>query len=100
MSFSHISRIVAMSDVTVKRTKAAEVEERVRSGLCLLCDREASRRGLCMTHYMAFMRRKDRQDGTDAKAAFETACIREGLVLPVGQMREIKSDDPFAKVEP
>ena len=87
-----------MSDVTVKRSKAAEVEDRVRQGLCLLCDRQATRRGLCVNHYQTFLRRMAARGGKDEQLQFEAACIREGLVLPVGQMREIKSDDPFSKV--
>jgi len=81
------------SDLGVKRTLVGHVTERVRSGKCLLCEDAATRRGLCMNHYQTFLRRfAERQD----KAEFETACIREGKILAVGKMREIKTDDPFA----
>lgn len=83
---------------TFKRTIASQVTDRVRSGKCLLCDESAVRRGLCMNHYQTFLRRmyaKGREDGV----AFQEACIREGKILAVGKMRELKSDDPFANVQ-
>lgn len=94
MLFAQMSRFLAMSaDVTVKRTLAKSVDERVRSGICLVCDAKAERRGLCMNHYQFFLRRH-KAKGKDA-AEFEAACIREGRILPVGRMREIKQDNPF-----
>jgi hypothetical protein len=79
-----------------KRSIVKAVEERVRSGQCLVCDAKAERRGLCMNHYQTFLRRQ-REQGHDA-ADFEVACIREGKILASGQMREIKADDPFSNV--
>lgn len=97
MSFAQLSRYLAMGEgMKAKRTIAKEVHERVRSGLCLLCDAKADRRGLCMNHYMTFLRRQ-REHG-DKAADFEAACIREGKILASGQMREIKQDDPFSNV--
>ena len=98
MSFQHLSRIIAMSDVTVKRSKAAEVEDRVRQGVCLLCERQATRRGLCMNHYQTFLRRMSDKGAREDQLQFEASCIREGLVLPAGEMRKLKSDDPFSRV--
>lgn len=97
MSFAQLSRFLAMSnEVTVKRTLAKVVEDRVRACKCLVCEAEAVRRGLCMNHYQFFLRRQKAR-GKDA-AEFEAACIREGKILASGRMREIKADDPFANV--
>jgi hypothetical protein len=79
---------------TFKRSLANKVTERVRSGKCLLCDKPAVRRGLCMNHYMIFRRRRNLKGGTDG-AVFEESCIREGKILAVNEMRKLKSDDPF-----
>jgi hypothetical protein len=83
------------NDFAVKRNLANQVAERVRSGKCLVCDEKAARRGLCMNHYQLFLRRREARGSNDA-VQFEAAAIREGKVLPVGRMRELKSVDPFA----
>lgn len=85
------------SDIVVKRTLAGQVTDRVRSGKCLLCDDPAVRRGLCMNHYQLFLRRRDARGNSDG-VQFEAACIREGKILAVGKMRELKSNDPFADI--
>ena len=82
---------------TFKRSIANHVTERVRSGKCLLCDDEATRRGLCMNHYQTFLRRQKERGGKDG-ADFESACIREGKVLAQGAMRALKANDPFADI--
>lgn len=99
MSFAQLSRFLAMSgDVTVKRTLTKQVEDQVRSGVCLVCQAKAARRGLCMNHYQLFLRRFKARDKRSA-AEFEAACIREGKILPSGRMRELKTNDPFANVQ-
>lgn len=80
---------------TFKRSIASQVTERVRSGKCLLCEDQAVRRGLCMNHYQTFLRRRESR-GREDGALFEEACIREGKILALGKMRELKTDDPFA----
>ena len=82
---------------TFKRSIANQVTERVRSGKCLLCDDQAVRRGLCMNHYQTFLRRRDRRGEKDG-SVFEEACIREGKILALGKMRELKTNDPFADI--
>lgn len=81
--------------VTAKRTVAAQVNERVLSGLCLHCDQGASTRGLCHRHYQLFLRLMKEQGTKAAQAEFEADAIREGKVLAVGQCREIKRENPF-----
>lgn len=94
MSHSQVSRWISMS-TTFKRSIAAQVIERVRSGKCLLCDADAARHGLCFNHYQTFLRRRTSRAEGDL---FEEACIREGKVLALGKMREIKATDPFADI--
>jgi hypothetical protein len=99
MSLSQLSRLMAMSDAAkVKRTLAAQVEQRVKSGLCLVCESQAVRRGLCMNHYQMFLRRMRDRDGKSEQLNFEASCIYDGKILPVHEMRKIKQDDPFANV--
>lgn len=80
---------------TFKRSIANQVTERVRSCKCLLCDDPATRRGLCMNHYQTFLRRRAVRGEKDG-ALFEETCIREGKILGLGKMRELKANDPFA----
>lgn len=98
MHSRQLSRIIAMSEATARKGKASEVEKRVKSGRCLLCNTAAQRRGLCMSHYQTFLRRLSDKGDKVAQAEFEAACIREGLVLAAGDVRKIKTDDPFSRL--
>ena len=80
---------------TVKRSIAASVEQRVKAGKCLVCESDATKRGVCDRHYMAF-RRMLQSKPTEEQADFEAAAIREGKILPVQEVRRITSDNPFA----
>ena len=80
---------------TFKRSIATQVTDRVRSGKCLVCEAVAARRGLCMNHYQTFLRRRDARGKADGPV-FEESCIREGKILALGKMRELKTNDPFA----
>lgn len=82
---------------TAKRSKAAQVEERVKAGKCLVCEMAATRRGLCFRHYQMYLRyvaSKPRGDQADV----ELRCIQEGRILAVNQVREIKRENPFAEL--
>lgn len=93
---AEISRLLAMSDTcTVRKGLAKQVEERAREGRCLLCDEKADRRGICFRHYHLF-RRRLMSKPKNQQAAFETAAIKEGKILPVNRMRALKFNDPFA----
>lgn len=93
---AQLARLIAMSgSVAAKRSIAGQVEDRVKAGKCLVCEESATRRGLCMNHYQTFLRRQREKGSPEEQAAFEEACIREGKILPVHQMRVIKRDDPF-----
>lgn len=94
-----IARFVAMSNVTAKASVREKVRERVLASKCLIdgCEDSPTTRGLCQKHYIAFLREQaSRQEGEQAN--FESAAIKEGLILAVGEVREIKSPSPFANV--
>ena len=94
---AELSGLIAMiADVKAKQTIAKQVEQRVREGLCLLCDSEAKRRGLCFAHYQMYRRRLFERPRKD-RASFEVNAIREGKILAAHQMRELKTADPFAE---
>jgi hypothetical protein len=48
-----------------------------------------------MNHYQTFLRRRAVRGEKDG-ALFEETCIREGKILGLGKMRELKANDPFA----
>lgn len=99
MELGQISRWIAMADaIKVKPAKAAEVQERVKSETCLCCESPAELRGVCDTHYRLFLRRMREQGNKEAQAEFEAKAIRNGLILPSGQMRTIKRTDPFSEL--
>lgn len=80
--------------VTAKRSLAERVRERVKQGLCLLCESPLARRGLCTRHYQVFQR-KLRSIPRSTRATFEIRMIREGKILAVNQVREIMAENPF-----
>tara|TARA_Y100000310_G_scaffold335873_1_gene418980 strand:- start:1450 stop:1710 length:261 start_codon:yes stop_codon:yes gene_type:complete len=80
--------------VTPKRTVLAQVTKRVQDCLCLVCDSESERRGLCFRHYQMYRRRLDEKPKGE-RADFEVTQIREGRVLPPHAMGRIKRENPF-----
>lgn len=96
MTTCETSRLVSMSvQATAKRSKVAEIEERVKSGKCLVCETEATRRGVCFRHYQMFLRWLASKP-KEQRAETEVRCIQEGRILAVNQVREIKAVNPFA----
>lgn len=93
---SQLSRYLSMADTKVKRTKEKETIEKVEGGKCLMCGKcENGRRGLCTAHYFQFVRFKASLPKSE-RVAFEEEQIREGRILAVGQLREIRSPNVFA----
>ncbi len=84
-----------MAEAALKRSLEKPVAERVKSEKCLHCDRQASRRGLCGAHYMQFRRTQSDMPKSE-RGDFELEAIREGRILAVGKIREIKKPNPFA----
>lgn len=84
-----------MANVRAKRSVEQLTTEKVKAGVCLICGKTQNhKRGLCNAHYLAFVRKLSSQP-TDHRAAFEEHQIREGRILPVGQLREIRNPNPF-----
>lgn len=80
--------------VTAKRSLAERVRDRVRKGVCLVCESPSARRGLCTRHYQV-LQRKLRSLPRRSRASHEIHLIKEGKVLAVNQVREILADNPF-----
>lgn len=95
ISGTEISRLISMAgDITAKRSMTERVRDRVRRKVCLVCESEAWRRGLCSRHYQKFqrlMRNKPRRE----RPQFEIVQIKEGRLLASNQVREICADNPF-----
>jgi hypothetical protein len=90
-----LSRFVAMSAATVRRSVAKEVAKRVKEGTCLVCECKANgSRGLCSGHYIKFYRELQSRPA-DRRAEFEAEQIRAGRVLAAGQLRQINNPSPF-----
>lgn len=94
---NQLSRWIAMSGATVKRALKSQVISDVENGLCLICKQNrghAGRRGLCNKHYLKFIRKLESMP-KEERLAFEDRQIRNGRILAVGQIREIRDPNPF-----
>jgi hypothetical protein len=97
---AQMSRFLSMSSITAKPSVREKVRSRVIAGECLIdgCAKCGERRrGLCDSHYTAFLRELNSRPRAE-RADFEAQAIREGLILAVGETKEIKSPSPFANV--
>jgi hypothetical protein len=93
-----VLRSMLMAQVTAKRGVKAKVEERTKTGKCLLCERAPKQRGLCVAHVQQFYGRLKQQPSKKAQMEFEVECIREGFILPRGRQRQLTATDPFSKL--
>lgn len=89
--------MVMAIDVEPKRTVRKQVEERAASGLCLHCDREAERLGLCGTHYHQY-RMSLLQKPASEREVWKARQIRDGKVLKTRQGQRLYPN-PFASDE-
>jgi NAD(P)H-hydrate repair Nnr-like enzyme with NAD(P)H-hydrate epimerase domain len=91
-----VSRWLAMATVRPKRSIAKEVSEKVASRKCLICGKPANgSRGLCVAHYLRFMRKLNSFPNSK-RAAFEQEQIIAGRILASGSIRDMKTPDPFS----
>lgn len=76
-------------DVKPRGKVAARAKERDAAGLCLLCERQASRRGLCTCCYGRWYMRLQRSAEAE-RANLERAAILAGELMPdrQGQRRK------------
>ncbi len=98
MNATQISRWIAMAEATIKRSISKSVVERAKSGNCLHCDKAASRRGLCVTHYFEF-RRTLLSLPMAERADWEVQQIRDGRILIVGHVARLKSSNVFREAQ-
>ncbi len=96
MRNTEISRWVQMMGASIKRSISKSVLDRAASGLCLHCDEEAKKRGLCSRHYEQY-RRAMQSCSAKERPDWEVEQIREGRVLNVHQIMEIRSKNIFTK---
>lgn len=96
---AELSRLMGMMDMAKAQRKiSGKVRERIQSRLCLTCDKEAVKRGVCLTCYSRFYARFVRMGSASKSMAYEEKCIQAGLILAVGQAHKLKATHPFAKV--
>lgn len=57
------------------------IEERDDQGVCLLCDKEAWKRGLCTTHYGRWRTARAEIPARE-RLSFDAGQIRDGKLLP------------------
>lgn len=94
MNAQQISRWMEMAAVKVSKSLTDKNRERVKEHKCLLCERGPTRRGLCDPHYQKFARAKNELP-RDERAEWDLKMVQRGVVLGVGQVREILNDNPF-----
>lgn len=71
------------------------VIERDESGLCLLCDEPARKRGLCTCHYGRWRTARSEVSGRECeRLAFDAKQIRDGKLLPdrQGQKKSVVNE--------
>lgn len=88
--------------VSAKRTRKTQSEVRARAAarLCLkrdatgefCCDRPATHRGRCHTHYQQYRMLKMRLGSAQKQAKFEAEAVAAGEILGRGELSEIKAD--------
>jgi ribosomal protein L34E len=84
-------------DTMPKRTVAKEIQKKSQEHKCLVCGEVAFVRGVCKRHYEVFKYEKRKRPGKQAKAEFESDCIREGLILSPWQVCELTRENPFSR---
>ena len=77
--------------IRAKRTILAMVILRAKAGKCLLCDKQSYNRGVCVSHYLRFQRKKAKLSLRDRRE-FEDDEVRNGRILGRGQVCELRSD--------
>jgi hypothetical protein len=84
-----------MANVRAKRSLEQAITDKVKSGCCLICGKNQNdKRGLCNADYLLFVRTLSALPKNE-RFVFEEHQIKEGRILPVGQLREIRKPNPF-----
>jgi hypothetical protein len=80
---------VFVMDVRPKPGLKRIVDEKDEKGICLLCEHEAFKRGLCQLHYGRYRTARLEQPARE-RLAFDAELIKEGQLLPsrAGQPRD------------
>lgn len=92
-----LARLLAMADITAKRSVKKDVNAKVLAGECLQCGKKQNnRRGLCNACYLQF-RRAQADLAKAERGDFEHRNIVEGQILASGEILEIRKPNPFKK---
>lgn len=96
-----MARRLLMAELKAKRGRQKDIEAKVKQGLCLIegCENEHWQRGVCSRHYAQFYNALRGLD-VEARLAKEQEFIREGLILPPQEIRNLSADpnNPFRNV--
>ncbi len=84
-------------EVNIPRKVRLRVAERIRLGLCLVCDSKAVKRQLCQCHYDQYINAVKCLPSKKAKLHFERRAREAGDVLGAYELREYKGTNRFAK---
>lgn len=96
-----LSRRILMAALSRKKRKIeAPKEAKLRNGLCMHegCQRPMDSRGCCSHHINLFWSRMRSLRTEAERRIFEQKCIKEGLILDVGEVRKYRRNDPFSRV--
>ena len=87
-----------MAELKAKRSVEKQTIEAAKAGMCLICGSSNAKgsRGLCSRHYLQFARKRAGMSKTRS-VEFEETQIREGRILAVGQLHEIRCPSPFVE---
>ena len=81
-------------DVQPPRKVAEKIKGRIQAGKCLLCDKPATRRGLCVEHYFAFRRALVGLSKGEVEK-LKNRSVLAGKILPANYARKVKRPNPF-----
>jgi hypothetical protein len=87
-----ISRWLAMANVIADKKYRQGIVDKVHTNECLCCKKKAARRGLCQSCYRFFVIALTKLP-VARRTAFEERMIREGKILGVSQVKEIRYGD-------
>lgn len=88
--------IVMQAEPTAKAKR--HIQARVDAGLCLCCDRQSLKRGLCSRCYHAWTRARSMLANAVQRATFDSTLIRDGKLLKEQAVRDFKNHSVFSDV--
>jgi hypothetical protein len=81
-------------DMKPRKQDVPRIKERITAGKCLLCEQQATRRGVCAAHYFAWRRAMAGKSRAE-RLEITSKAIRAGKLLPAGYVQRVKQPNPF-----